>query len=136
MKKSIQVCDMCGSIIAGPGDRFAKSVEIQAAVPYSGKNHVFHKIDVCDEDDPYEYFDGGTITLFYGGSIREGEMIDVRNREIIAVVDENHPELETTAYSVESLSSEQQRFVETASDAIEQSWKEKLDREPTFDQNV
>lgn len=136
MKKSVLVCDICGTVIRNSDVLIDTEATVEASIPHPTKNRQFHEIDVCENDHPREYFDSGSVTLLYGGTVRAGEMFDLRGREVIAVIDQDHRGQETAAYRVSDLSDEQRQFVERAANAIEQTWKEKLDSQPHFSRNV
>lgn len=138
MKKEILTCDMCGTIIQGPGDRntFRSGGVVEAAVPHGSKNRTVYKIDICEDDAPWELFDDGNLTLLFGGeTLHEGELIELQERHVVAVIESHPARMTTTAYSLDDLNGEQRSYVERAADTLRETWQKELNNNPRYDRN-
>lgn len=140
MKKDIITCDICGTIISGPnsGPYTAHSVRenVTGAVPYLNKNRQFVSLDVCHDDWPEEYFDGDEIQLLFGGSIHQGEMLDVSQRNVLAVIIKNNREPFVRACPPDELDPDQRQFVRSATESMKQIQQNQLNSGPLNDREI
>lgn len=134
MRKELVTCDMCGTILDGPGVHQTMHVNgsVTGGIPHPRGIYDFYTLDLCEDDWPVELFDGA-VTLLFGGEMVEGEMIEIQNRDVIAVVIEDATEMTTSAYSVDSLTGEQQRYVNEAVTALRNVWQQHLEESPRYE---
>lgn len=136
MKKEIVNCDMCGAIIQAPGVGRMRHIdgEVNGAIPHPRGLYNFYTLDLCEDDWPHEVFDGA-ITVLYGGECVEGEMIDLRERSIFAVVVEDRDEGLTESLPVTSLSSEKRSYIDRVERAFTSVWDEMEMENPRYERH-
>lgn len=122
MKREFIACDICGGTVDGR----AHIPQLQAVLAGHGRTRAIVSIDLCERHEYFELFDS-EIQLLFSGSTQQGDVITFEEREVVAVICEDHASQVTTTYAMDDLSREQREYVDEAVAAIRRVQKKRVD---------
>lgn len=138
MKKQMLTCDMCGTIIEGPGVEpaiYHADGNVHAGFPYPRGVKRMYSLDLCEDDWPIDLF-GGEITLLFDGKTVEGELIDLQSKDVFAVLVDDRDEHAVITYTMDDLSGDQKRYVKRAVSGVRNAWKQEMEQSPRWNRNL